>query len=188
MKTLSQHAHAAKNIRRDLKIAFPDIAFKVTSKSYSGGNSVSVHWSMGPTSDEVRKIIEPYEQGTFDGMTDSYDYDYSEAARKFHDENGSIKFVHWSRDIPEDIYRSLIRDYCNTRADCIYEEEFWYNIRSGCENVCNIIRLILPSLPGNGKDFRLCFTSDPSIRVDEWLKPSNDSRFSIYGIAYKIQH
>jgi len=66
---------AAKNIRRELKKAFPSVKFSVRSKSYSGGNHVDVEWIDGPTLKEVQSITNKYEKGQFDGMTDSYNYD-----------------------------------------------------------------------------------------------------------------
>ena len=75
MKKLSEQAQAAKLIRKELKQAFPGIKFTVTSKGYSGGDSVSIGWDNGPTYDAVCKVVRKYEYGSFDGMTDSYNYD-----------------------------------------------------------------------------------------------------------------
>ncbi|MBW3808161.1 DUF3560 domain-containing protein [Aeromonas jandaei] len=62
---------AAKNVRRDLKNAFPGIKFSVTS-SY---DTINVSWQDGPTRPEVEAVIEKYENGKFDGMTDCFNFD-----------------------------------------------------------------------------------------------------------------
>jgi len=71
----SSHALGASNIKLELKRAFPLIKFEVKSSSYSGGNSIDVRWVDGTTTEKVDAIINKYQEGSFDGMTDSYDYD-----------------------------------------------------------------------------------------------------------------
>ena len=74
MRALSNQAQAAKLIRAELKKAFPGVKFSVTSNGYSMGDSVYVDWTDGPTRDQVHSIAGKYQEGHFDGMTDSYDY------------------------------------------------------------------------------------------------------------------
>jgi len=71
----SSHALGASNIKLELKRAFPLIKFEVKSSSYSGGCSIDVRWTDGVTTESVDTIIKKYQQGSFDGMTDSYTYD-----------------------------------------------------------------------------------------------------------------
>jgi len=71
---ISSHAAAAKQIKQALKKAFPTIKFSVKSDTYSGGNSVSIHWTDGPRTELVKAIAGKYQYGSFDGMTDSYDF------------------------------------------------------------------------------------------------------------------
>ena len=73
-QALTGAALCAKRIRSELAKAFPAIKFSVTSKSYSGGDSVHVSWTDGPTSEQVDRIAGKYEAGHFDGMTDMYEY------------------------------------------------------------------------------------------------------------------
>jgi len=68
----SPHVAASSAIRNELKNAFPKIKFYVKSKVYSGGDSVSIMWTDGPTVKQVRAIVDKYEYGHFDGMTDTY--------------------------------------------------------------------------------------------------------------------
>lgn len=86
---------AAENIRRELKKRFPKVKFKVTSESFSMGNSVDVKWTDGPTAKEVEAITNRHTAGTFDGMTDCYEYDRDNV---FGDLFGTAKYVHCQRE------------------------------------------------------------------------------------------
>lgn len=74
MKTLTRHAETAKAIKALLKKEFPNIRFSVTSKRYSGGNNVDVRWNLGPTTETVDALIGKFQEGSFDGMIDLYEY------------------------------------------------------------------------------------------------------------------
>lgn len=91
----SAHAVGAGNIKRELARVFPAVKFHVKSQSYSGGNSISVGWTDGPSSEAVDKVIGKYEEGSFDGMTDSYTYDHD---RVWPDVFGGAKYVSPSRN------------------------------------------------------------------------------------------
>lgn len=60
----------AQLIRAALKKHFPGVAFSVRSSRYSGGSSISVRWTDGPTQRAVEAIADTYEGPRFDGMTD----------------------------------------------------------------------------------------------------------------------
>ena len=64
----------AQLLKKELKEKFQETKFNVTYKSYSGGDSIHVFWIDGPSEDSVQKISYKYEMGSFDGMTDSYNY------------------------------------------------------------------------------------------------------------------
>ena len=100
----STAALTAKEIRIKLKNQFPGIKFRVTSMNYSGGNSVDIEWEDGASSEMVNKIIGKYEYGSFDGMTDSYNYDN---ARK---DVPQAKYVMCHRNISDSIYNKAF-DY-----------------------------------------------------------------------------
>jgi hypothetical protein len=97
MKTQSTHAQAAKCIRQDLKKEFPLIKFRVTSKSYSGGNSISVYWENGPDTELVGLIINKYQEGSFNGMEDIYEYDNTNYSIP------QVKHVFANREVSESI-------------------------------------------------------------------------------------
>lgn len=78
MKTTA--ALAAKAIKQELKQMFPTLKFRVKSENFSMGSAVNVYLigteeEYVRVRDEVGSLIRKYEYGSFDGMTDSYDYD-----------------------------------------------------------------------------------------------------------------
>jgi len=87
---------AAANIRRELKRAFPGVKFSVRSDVYSGGDAVNVSWADGPTAEAVERISNKYAEGSFDGMTDSYNRD---DAAVWPDVFGGAKYVQTSREV-----------------------------------------------------------------------------------------
>ncbi len=72
MKT--EAAEAGKLIRRELKDKFPEVKFKVTSENFAGGDAVNVEWTDGVTEDQVKDLLNKYQEGHFDGMRDIYEY------------------------------------------------------------------------------------------------------------------
>lgn len=95
---------AAKNIRAELRQAFPGVRFSVRSERFSGGDSIDVRWADGPSSNRVREIVDKYKQGDFDGMTDSYNY----SPTNFNKQHGSAKYVQVQRDISAEMVRRCI--------------------------------------------------------------------------------
>jgi hypothetical protein len=88
-KTMSSHALGAKNLRIELKRAFPAVKFSVRSDSYSGGSSIDVSWTDGPLTDEVKTISDKYQECDFDGMDDSTHYRHTAWPEVF----GGAKYV-----------------------------------------------------------------------------------------------
>lgn len=80
----------AKNLRIELKRVFPEVKFSVRSESYSGGCSINVGWTDGPLTEDVEKISGKYQEGSFDGMTDCYNYDREDV---WTDVFGGAKYV-----------------------------------------------------------------------------------------------
>ena len=67
-------AETAKLVRAALKDAFPGVTFSVKSKTYSGGASITVVWTDGPTTQEVEQVSKCFEGADFDGMIDLKTY------------------------------------------------------------------------------------------------------------------
>lgn len=80
----------AKLIRETLKVEFPDVKFSVRSKSYSGGSSIDIRWTDGPTSKQVATFTGMFEGASFDGMIDLKSY------RSITNEDGEE--IHYSVD------------------------------------------------------------------------------------------
>jgi hypothetical protein len=108
----SSHARAAKNIKLELARAFPGVKFSVSSRSYSGGNSVDIHWDNGPTSSQVDEILGKYQMGSFDGMQDLYEYDHSAHGEAVDIVLGRARHVHGSRNFPDDVRAVVMRSLC----------------------------------------------------------------------------
>jgi hypothetical protein len=67
-------SEVCKPIRKILKDLFPDTKFSVRYKSYAGGNSVNVEYEFGPPESQVTELLKPFEQGSFCGMEDIYNF------------------------------------------------------------------------------------------------------------------
>ncbi len=114
MKTIYSGSQTSKAIKSELKKAFPKQKFSVRYDSFSGGDSVSIRWELGPTSAQVDVIVNKYQYGSFDGMTDSYENDHTlvsleggEVARL-----GGVKYVQTSRDIPAEVKHHAAIEIC----------------------------------------------------------------------------
>jgi hypothetical protein len=65
----------AANIRIELKRAFPSIKFSVRTK-HRGSSSININWTDGPTTEQVKKVTDKYQEGSFNGMEDIYEYNH----------------------------------------------------------------------------------------------------------------
>jgi len=96
----------SKNLRRELKDAFPETKFSVRSSSFSGGDDINVNWTDGPTTEEVEKISGKYQQGNFNGMEDIYEYSGSVWPNVF----GGAKYVMTSRSSSNEAYLQAVAE------------------------------------------------------------------------------
>lgn len=120
-KVKSIQAEVAQTIRKELKKKFPSIKFSVRSESFAGGNSIDIDYINGVPADDIRKIVNKYESGHFDGMTDCYNYhpgrDYPTA-----------KFVMVNRRITEDIREKTKKDIAEKYGiKNINDNQEWFN-------------------------------------------------------------
>lgn len=99
---------AAKNMRIELKRAFPGVAFAVRTSKYSGGNSVNISWQDGPNAQQVKRIADKYAGGWFDGMTDSYEHKRSPWTEVF----GEARYVFCERSYSDKMLQSIITRVC----------------------------------------------------------------------------
>jgi hypothetical protein len=78
MKTLSNHAEAARVLRMGLKRQLPGHKFQVRAEAYSMGSSIDVNCLDEVSPDELAKVKDlagKFKMGNFNGMDDSYNYD-----------------------------------------------------------------------------------------------------------------
>lgn len=61
-------------VRQQLKACFPTTRFSVRTSKYSGGASIELRWTDGPTEAAVRNATARYRRSWFDGMDDSTHY------------------------------------------------------------------------------------------------------------------
>ena len=112
---MSIHVQTAAAIRKELKQNFPNITFSVKSHIFTGGDSVGIHWTDGPTWDTVNKIVCKYEYGYFNGMIDCYDNN------NMRDDIPQVKYVrvdrYMSKETEEKIIQQLITKYQFTREE-----------------------------------------------------------------------
>lgn len=101
-KKLSTHAQAAKEIRAILKESFPRVKFSVRSESYSGGSSIDINYTDGPTTEKVYGLVKDYKQGHFDGMRDLYVYSKNQK------ELPRVKHIFANRTISRGVRASVI--------------------------------------------------------------------------------
>jgi hypothetical protein len=94
-KPLTGAAATAKLIKNILKKQYPTVKFSVRSDNFAGGNSVDVDWTDGIPAKELDSFLRQFEYGSFDGMTDSYNYDN-------HRNHPQVKYVMPHRDISKD--------------------------------------------------------------------------------------
>ncbi len=80
---------ATKNIRIELKNAFPDVKFSVTSRCFANGNAIDIRWEDGPDNLEVKKIVDKYQEGHFD----LYEDYYKDEPTEFKETYGYAKYV-----------------------------------------------------------------------------------------------
>lgn len=96
---------AAKNVRIELKRAFPGVKFSVKTRRFSGGDAMDVRWTDGPVTKQVDAIVGKYAAGSFNGMDDSYTY----VRDTWTDAFGDAKYVHTTRDNSDRAIESAMR-------------------------------------------------------------------------------
>ena len=97
----SNRKRAIKNIRIQLKAAFPQAKFSVRQDGY---DCVNIGWTDGPTQKDVDAIAQAYQGGNFNGMEDIYDH----AATPFNVVYGDLKYVFTSRNYSDGAIQNAI--------------------------------------------------------------------------------
>ena len=110
MKSTASQAAAA--IREDLKKQFPEIKFRVTSQSYSGGSSIRVEYEDGPRKEIVEGTLRKYEYGAFNSMIDLYEYS------NVKEDVPQVKFLMVERQMSESTRKKLTEKITGTYEGC----------------------------------------------------------------------
>ena len=79
----------AKIVRQALKKAFPLVKFSVRSKSYSGGSSIDIDWTDGPTTRQAEVITKGFTGAGFDPCQD---------LKSYHTQEHNGETVHFGAD------------------------------------------------------------------------------------------
>ena len=116
-RTISAKDTAAM-LRKALRATHPGVKFSVRTNTYSGGASLDVKWTDGPTEDEVRATTELYRGATFDGMTDSKHHHETLIA----DESGDVQSVRFAADFVH-TYRALSPEFVAAVASMIAAQD-----------------------------------------------------------------
>lgn len=75
----------AKNIRKHLKLKFPNIKFSVRSSF----GKITVDWTDGAPQSKVSQALKCFESGSFNGMEDCFDF----SKDNFNEIFGGVKFI-----------------------------------------------------------------------------------------------
>lgn len=105
---------ASKNAKAELKATFPGVKFSVKTSRFSGGDSMYVRWTDGPTSRQVEAIVNKYSAGRFDGSADIFEYNTTPWNEVF----GDAKYVSASRDYSDALIEDAIRIVVNKFGGC----------------------------------------------------------------------
>jgi len=98
----SDHAAAAKEIRKILKRYFPTTRFSVRSSCFSGGSSVTIRWVDGPKKRKVEKLVWPFQYGHFDGSADLYE------CSNVRNDIPQVTFVYCIRKMSDELCRRIL--------------------------------------------------------------------------------
>ena len=173
-------ARAAANIREELKRTFPGVTFKVTSETFSMGDSVDIRWNMGPAVSEVRKITDKYKDGHFCGMQDLHEYDGSAYGRAVESVLGRAKYVSPERADSWDLKKKLAPMVCellNVPCDAGMDSDIYKN---GCGG--DLRRLLCDIVDGHS--FPPGITADDITGVEYVENPAQYSER--YRLVYSV--
>lgn len=95
---------AAVNIRTMLKAAFPGVRFSVTQSTGSMTDQINVRWEDGPTEAAVKEVIGCFKAGSFDGMTECYEYSRSAWTETF----GAVCYLSTGRSVSDALLQRAI--------------------------------------------------------------------------------
>lgn len=129
----TESAKTAKLIREILKREYPDVKFSVTSDNFANGDSVDISWVDGMPSKDIDSFARQFEYGSFDGMTDCYNYDNKR-------EHPQAKYVHAKRGISTE-KTAIIQEQLaslmgiENSPDAVIPNDYMVNVRGYAYNI-----------------------------------------------------
>jgi hypothetical protein len=156
---------ATKNIKIELKRAFPDVKFSVRREHYS---AININWENGPTDKEVTAITDKYQEGHFDGMTDCYEYNRD----TFNNTFGGAQYVFENRSFSKEDYTAVIKSICNIYGVAYNDEEWKIQLPNIGESACHIANRIIGhySIPAGKKIAGIEHTEQNGGQIEELYK------------------
>lgn len=92
----------AKLVRKTLAEKFPGVKFSVKTDKYSGGSSIDVRWTNGPTQSDVEAAARHFHGTDFDGMIDLA----SPNGRPYMND-----YIFFGRDFTDDVLQAAVEWY-----------------------------------------------------------------------------
>lgn len=134
-KSISEHAHAAKLIKAELKAAFPGTKFSVKSDSYSGGDSVRIDYEDGPLYKDVMDRVRKYQYGSFNSMEDIYEMTNGRT------DIPQTKYVLVQRSKSDAVTEVLVKEIAATYAGCeeLTKDNYWNVLVPGWEQYGSVL-------------------------------------------------
>ena len=127
----TEAAKAAQIVRKTLKEN--GISAKVSSKNYTGGSSlyITINQDVLPaTLEEIKSYANQFEYGSFDGMTDCYNYDNTR------DDIPQVKFVFVEVNYSDEI-KAEAKSIAQKYSDVEYEQQdMVWRMLSGADTYC----------------------------------------------------
>lgn len=124
----------AKAIRTELKQLYPQIKFSVTSENFAGGDAVRVGYTDGVKEKDIEEVLKKYEYGSFDGMTDSYDYN------NVIEGLAQVKYVTLNRTISNEIEIKVKRELATKWNILNIKDEGEWRQKSGNSSYTQVYR------------------------------------------------
>ena len=103
-------SETAKLIRAALRESFPGVKFSVRSSVYSGGASINIRYTDGPTYEQVKAVAGMFEGAYFDGMTDYKGLNYG--SLDGNEVRFGADFIFVNRDFSLGFLESNVRAAC----------------------------------------------------------------------------
>lgn len=128
---MTNAAQCAKEIRVELKKAFPQIKFTVRSSNFAGGNAVDIRYENGVPVKDIEKITDKYQYGHFNGMEDIYEYSNNR------EDIAQAKYIMVQREISQEIREAVKQEVAKKFGivDSSDEQEWQKVFRSWSDQV-----------------------------------------------------